>query len=76
METCHETHCPKEGKKGAMAVNCCLNCPLCYVTVLDLGVATPKTQPATLEYPAYVSSYLYAYHASCWKPPNAGMQHV
>jgi len=69
---CHkEDTCPKPSKGCNTPNDCCLNCPLCYVTVLAIPADNIETQSQPREYSLWVSSYVYLYHASCWKPPNA-----
>jgi hypothetical protein len=66
----HE-QCPKPSKGANPAADCCLNCPMCYVTLLPASLAPLEVQPAMRQYGVWQSSYGYLYHASCWKPPNA-----
>jgi hypothetical protein len=68
----------RAGKKGQgpskgcnPAADCCLNCPLCYVMVLPASPATDGITTVQQEYAVWTSSYVYLYHSSCWKPPNA-----
>ena len=63
-------HCPKPEKGCNPQADCCLNCPLCYVMELPGSPAAAQTRVGSLEYGAWISSYVYLYHASCWKPPN------
>ena len=63
--------CPKPSKGCNTPNDCCLNCPLCYVTVLSTPADKVITQHASREYNLWVSSYVYLYHTSTWKPPNA-----
>ena len=51
--------------------DCCLNCPLCYVTLLPAQSKNLQQAAPPKEYNIWSSSYIYRYHASCWKPPNA-----
>jgi len=62
--------CPKPFKGCNPATSCCLNCPLCYVTVLPLAPEKSQEQRITTEYNVWSASYVYLYHTSCWKPPN------
>jgi hypothetical protein len=71
----HSAHpaCPKPEKESNGCANCCLNCPMCYTTILspdneaaDLVVMVRKT------YPGYRSDYTGEYHPDAWKPPNRG----
>lgn len=50
--------------------DCCLNCPFCYVTLLPAQPTTPQQGGTKKDYNIWSSSYIYLYHASCWKPPN------
>lgn len=73
-DCCHgavKGRCPKPTKGCNPTSDCCLNCPLCFVMLLPAGVERGEAATVSLEYPEWASSYLYLYHASCWKPPNA-----
>jgi hypothetical protein len=59
-----------QGKNCNPGSDCCLNCPFCYVTLLPAQTKAPQQASATQEYNEWSSSYIYAYHGSCWKPPN------
>jgi len=63
--------CPKPSKGCNTPNDSCLNCPLCYVTVLATPAAKIEIQNQPREYSIWISSYVYHYHASCWKPLNA-----
>lgn len=63
--------CPKPGKGCNEVPNCCLDCPLCYLTILPF--AQEETGPAAIGkklYPVFRETCAYGYHADAWKPPN------
>jgi len=63
-------NCPKKEKGGTAAANCCLDCPLCYVTVMPCRneVAGPVLLVKKV-YPSYQSIFKDGYPADAWKPP-------
>jgi hypothetical protein len=71
MKDVDHSQCPRQGKENNEAANCCLNCPLCYMTILpcDQEAGDPVMMVKKL-YPIYQSTYVYGYHADAWKPPN------
>ncbi|HVU94375.1 MAG TPA: hypothetical protein VHE34_04090 [Puia sp.] len=66
-----QSQCPKPSKGCNTPKDCCLNCPLCYVTLLHTPSYNVEEQDPPKEYNLWVSSYVHLYHTSCWKPPNA-----
>src|SRR6185437_2704136 len=72
---CHRPSKPEErqcpGKRCNPLADCCLNCPFCYVTLLPAQSPTQQQERKKTEYNLWSSSYIYLYHASCWKPPSA-----
>lgn len=66
------TPCKKPAKDNEMA-NCCVNCPLCYVTTVASALMPGKTSGIVKrQYPRYQSNYLFTYYATSWKPPDVG----
>ena len=59
--------CPKESKES----NCCLDCPMCYTTIMP---CTNEVSVVVLVfkklYRKFQSSYAFGYAADTWKPPN------
>lgn len=71
-ECCQERTAKGKPVKGCNPMNdCCLNCPLCYVMLLPASPERVAIAATVREYFAPSSTYVYLYHASCWKPPNA-----
>ena len=63
-------NCPKKEKRGATTAYCCLDCPLCYVTVMPSPNEANAPAPGIKKvYPSYQSIYKDGYHADAWKPP-------
>jgi len=62
--------CPKPLKGCNAGADCCLNCPLCYVVLLPVSVDRAEEVAGAREYGDWRATYVYHYHASCWKPPN------
>jgi hypothetical protein len=63
--------CPGSSRGCYPTADCSLNCPLCYVTVLTASQIQASPETIAREYAVWTSSYVYRFHASCWKPPNA-----
>jgi hypothetical protein len=68
---CAKGKCPKSSKECKPASDCCVNCPMCYVTLLPVTIGHSGPVFVSVEYPAWASSYSFQYSISCWKPPNA-----
>jgi hypothetical protein len=69
---CHKKNqCPKPEKGCNPTTDCCLNCPMCYVTLLPTSPGRIGVQKPAQEYAVWRSSYVYLFQATCWKPPNA-----
>jgi hypothetical protein len=61
--------CPKE--KGCPTSEGCFNCPLCFTAILPVLTQHTEAKQSRQEYNLWISSYVYTYPSSCWKPPNA-----
>ena len=68
--TKHAT-CPKSTKDCKSTTDCCVNCPMCYVTIMPASADHLVLSATTIHYAEWHSSYLYQYQSDSWKPPNA-----
>jgi hypothetical protein len=70
MNAAGPSGCPKSNRANPGSANCCLDCPMCYTTILSLAREEFRPRIAKKFYPVYQSTYIYGYNADTWKPPN------